>query len=113
LAPQGKDYFDDITDEKVPKDMLDLATHIVDTKRGKFAPEKFEDQCEDALKDLPKKKQKGETISAPKAPARSNVVNLMDALRKSLESNKPSAKSEKRPAQKPVKKTTKPKRKAS
>jgi DNA end-binding protein Ku len=93
--------------------MLDLATHIVDTKRGKFAPEKFEDQYEDAFKDLPKKKQKGETISAPKAPARSNVVNLMDALRKSLESNKPSAKSEKRPAQKPVKKTTKPKRKAS
>jgi DNA end-binding protein Ku len=108
-----KDYFDDITDEKVPKDMLDLAAHIVDTKRGKFAPEKFEDQYEDALKDLLKKKQKGEAISAPKAPARSNVINLMDALRKSLESNNPSAQSEKRPAQKSVKKATKPKRKAS
>jgi hypothetical protein len=58
-------------------------------------------------------KQKGEAISAPKAPARSNVVNLMDALRKSLESNKPSVQSEKRPVQKPVKKATKPKRKAS
>jgi DNA end-binding protein Ku len=108
-----KDYFDDITDEKVPKDMLDLAAHIVDTKRGEFAPEKFEDQYEDALKQLLRKKQKGETISAPKAPPHSNVVNLMDALRKSLEGNKSSAKSEKRTTQKPVKKTTKPKRKAS
>jgi DNA end-binding protein Ku len=107
------DYFNDITDEKVPKDMLDLAAHIVDTKRGKFTPERFEDQYEDALKELIKKKQKGEPIGAPKAPAHSNVVNLMDALRKSLESNKQSAKSEKRPAQKPEKKTTKPKRKAS
>jgi non-homologous end joining protein Ku len=52
-------------------------------------------------------KQKGETISAPKAPAHSNVVNLMDALRKSVEGNK-SAKLEKRkPAHKPAKKTTK------
>ena len=78
------DYFDDIKDEKVPKDMLDLATHIVDTKRGKFDPEKFEDQYEDALKDLLEKKRKGEKIERAKAPARSNVVNLMDALRQSV-----------------------------
>ena len=32
------DYFDDIKDEKVPKDMLDLALHIVETKRGDFEP---------------------------------------------------------------------------
>jgi DNA end-binding protein Ku len=109
-----KDYFDDIEDEKVPKDMLDLATHIVDAKRGKFQPEKFEDQYEDALKDLLKKKQKGETISTPQAPAHSNVVNLMDALRKSLEVNKSPAKIENRkPAHKTAKKTTKPRRKVS
>jgi DNA end-binding protein Ku len=106
-----KDYFDDIADEKVPKDMLDLAAHIVDTKRGKFTPDKFEDQYEGALKELLKKKQKGETISAPKAPSHSNVVNLMDALRKSLESNKQGTNREKRPPQKP-KNTTKAKRKA-
>jgi DNA end-binding protein Ku len=53
------DYFDEIPDEKVPKDMLDLAAHIVDTKRGKFDPKKFEDRYEDALKELLKKKQKG------------------------------------------------------
>src|SRR5258705_4232525 len=44
------DYFDDIPDEKIPKDMLDLATHIVETKSGHFDPDKFEDKYEDALK---------------------------------------------------------------
>ena len=47
-----QEYFDDIPDEKVPKDMLDLAKHIVDTKKAKFEPERFEDQYEDALKEL-------------------------------------------------------------
>src|SRR6202158_809578 len=46
---QPEEYFDTIDDEKVPKDMLDLAIHIVDTKRGKFEPEKFEDHYENAL----------------------------------------------------------------
>ena len=62
-----KDYFDDIPDEKVPKDMLDLASHIVAQKKGHFEPEKFEDQYEDALKELLKKKQRGEKIEAPTA----------------------------------------------
>src|ERR1700739_1424050 len=81
---QQDEYFADIEDEKVPKDMLDLATHIVDTKRGKFDPEKFEDEYEDALKELLRKKQKGEKIDQPKERASSNVINLMDALRDSL-----------------------------
>jgi len=50
------DYFDEIADEKVPKDMLDLAIHIVNTKRGDFNPEHFEDEYEDALKELIEKK---------------------------------------------------------
>jgi len=79
-----KDYFEDIKDEKVPKDMLDLALHIVETKRGDFDPEKFEDQYEDALKELIRKKQKGEKIERPREPARSNVVNLMDGERRKL-----------------------------
>jgi non-homologous end joining protein Ku len=40
------DYFDDIPDEKIPKDMLDLASHIVNTKAGRFDSDKFEDQYE-------------------------------------------------------------------
>jgi DNA end-binding protein Ku len=83
-----KDYFGDIEDEKVPKDMLELATHIVDTKRGEFDPKKFEDRYEDALKDLLKKKQKGEKIERPTESKPSNVVDLMEALRKSVSAEK-------------------------
>jgi DNA end-binding protein Ku len=49
---EQKDYFDDIEDEKVQKDMLDLAVHIVESKKGKFEPEKFEDDYENAVKEL-------------------------------------------------------------
>jgi DNA end-binding protein Ku len=82
------EYFDSIGNEKVPKDMLELAIHIVETKKGKFEPRKFEDQYEDALKDLIRKKQKGEKIERPKEPQRSNVVDLMDALKKSVAADK-------------------------
>jgi DNA end-binding protein Ku len=74
------EYFDDIADEKIPKDMLELASHIVASKAGHFKPEKFEDQYEDALKELLKKKQSGQKIEAPKDREPSKVVNLMDAL---------------------------------
>ena len=79
-----KDYFDDIPSERVSKDMLDLAKHIIKTKTGHFHPEKFEDQYEDALKDLLRRKDKGEKIEAPARPRSDNVVNLMDALRRSV-----------------------------
>jgi len=83
-----KDYFDDIENEKVPKDMLELASHIVDTKRGEFDPKKFEDRYEDALKELLRKKQKGEKIERPKETRPSNVVDLMEALRQSVGAEK-------------------------
>jgi DNA end-binding protein Ku len=85
---QAQDYFDVIEDEKVPKDMLDLAVHIVETKAGRFQPEKFEDEYESALKELLRKKQKGERIERPKEPSRTNVVNLIDALRRSVAQEK-------------------------
>jgi DNA end-binding protein Ku len=81
---QEADYFDDIPDEKVPKDMLDLAQHIVETKAGHFKPDKFEDHYEEALKDLIKRKQAGKPIERAKPAAPTNVVNLMDALRRSV-----------------------------
>jgi DNA end-binding protein Ku len=83
-----EDYFDGIENVRVPKDMLDLAMHIIETKKGKFNPEKFEDHYEDALKDLIKKKQKGVKIEPPKESAPSNVVNLMDALRQSVKAGR-------------------------
>src|SRR6201747_62709 len=52
------EYFDDIQDVKVTKDMLDLARHIVESKAGHFVPGQFEDQYEAALQELLEKKQK-------------------------------------------------------
>ena len=86
-----KDYFDTIEDEKIPKDMIDLAVHIVETKTGHFKPQQFKDEYEDALKDLLRRKQKGEKIERPKERAPSNVINLMDALRQSLKAGGSSA----------------------
>jgi DNA end-binding protein Ku len=82
------EYFDKITDQKVTKDMLDLAAHIVEQKRAKFQPEKFEDRYEDALKGLLQKKQKGIKIERPEIRAPSDVVNLMEALRASVQSER-------------------------
>ena len=82
------DYFDDIPDEKITKDMLDLAKHIVETKKAHFEPERFEDRYEEALKDLLKKKQSGQKIEAPREREPSKVVNLMDALRRSVETER-------------------------
>src|SRR5258707_10233590 len=82
------EYFDDIPEEKIPKDMLELASHIVESKAGHFKPEKFEDQYEDALKELLKKKQSGQKIEAPREREPSKVVNLMDALRRSVETER-------------------------
>jgi DNA end-binding protein Ku len=70
---------------RCPRIMLDLASHIVNTKTGHFDPGKFEDRYEDALKELLKRKQEGKPIERPERPKPTNVVNLMDALRQSVE----------------------------
>jgi DNA end-binding protein Ku len=91
-----KDYFNDIPSERVTKDMLDLAKHIIKTKTGHFKPDKFEDRYEDALKELLRKKDKGEKIEAPREPGSDNVVNLMDALRRSVKGHAPASHSRRR-----------------
>ena len=78
-----KDYFDDIEDIKVSADMLKLAVHILETKKGHFKPEKFEDRYENALLDLIKAKQAGKEPPTVAESKPSNVINLMDALRRS------------------------------
>lgn len=82
------EYFDDIADEKVPKDMLDLARHIVATKTASFEPKKFEDHYETALKELLRKKQSGKKIERVARREPPNVINLMDALRRSVKVEK-------------------------
>jgi DNA end-binding protein Ku len=81
------EYFDDIPEEKIPKDMLDLASHIVETKAAHFDPSKFDDRYEDALKDLLRKKQEGKPIERPERREPARVINLMDALRRSVEAS--------------------------
>src|SRR5271155_1313483 len=78
------EYFDEIQDVKVTKDMLDLAKHIVDQKAGHFEPEKFEDQYETALVDLINQKRAGKPITPKERPRGDNVVDLMEALRRSV-----------------------------
>src|SRR5438045_2774799 len=81
-----KEYFDDIQDVKVTKDMLDLAKHIVTQKTAEFEPEKFEDHYEEALTELINAKRQGKAIAPRARPSGGNVVDLMDALKKSLAS---------------------------
>src|SRR4051794_10072497 len=84
-----KEYFDDIQDVKVTKDMLDLAKHIVEQKSGTFEPEQFEDRYEQALIDLINQKRNGLGTTAKTAPkSGGNVINLMDALKRSLAGEK-------------------------
>src|SRR5204863_144586 len=74
-----KPYFEDIPELKLPKEMLDLAAHIVDTKSGHFDPSQFEDRYENALIDLLKKKQAGEKIEpARESRARQFEEDLFD-----------------------------------
>jgi DNA end-binding protein Ku len=89
---QEDEYFNVIPDEKIPKDMLELASHIVETKAGHFEPKKFEDQYEEALKELIRKKQSGQPIERPERREPAKVINLMDALRRSVEASRGSAK---------------------
>jgi DNA end-binding protein Ku len=81
-------YFEDIPELKLPKEMLDLATHIVSTKSGHFDPSQFQDRYKNALVDLLKKKEAGEKIEPAREAAAPRVVNLMDALRASIDAEK-------------------------
>ena len=95
---KAQGYFRDISDAKPDEEMLELAEALIDKKASKFDPAKFHDRYVDALKDLIEKKRKlkGAKIEAEEeeAPAKrgSNVIDLMAALKKSIE--KPAAKAE-------------------
>src|SRR5215813_2559681 len=82
--------------------MLDLAKHIVDQKSGHFDPEKFEDQYETAVVDLINQKRAGKSLPKKEQPRSTNVVDLMEALRRSVGSAG-SEKTAKKSAKKPRK----------
>jgi DNA end-binding protein Ku len=87
------EYFDEIPDTKIPKDMLQLAEHILESKAADFDPATFTDHYEQAVVEMLKSKQAGAPVRKQKAAApTSNVVNLMDALKRSIAAEKSSAK---------------------
>ncbi|HEY8214751.1 MAG TPA: Ku protein [Methylocystis sp.] len=75
--------FDEIPEIKIEGEMLQLAKHIIDTKRGAFDPSTFEDRYEQALADFVKAKLEGKSIAPPRKAREAKVVNLLDALRES------------------------------
>jgi DNA end-binding protein Ku len=75
--------FSDIAEIKIKGEMLKLAEHIIDTKKGSFEPSSFEDRYEAALAELIKAKMEGREIEKPKPAGREKVVDLMEALRQS------------------------------
>jgi DNA end-binding protein Ku len=79
-------YFAEIPDVDLPKEMLELARHIITKMSGKFEPEQFEDRYENALIELIRSKQKGVPVKPQPTHRQTNVINLMDALRRSVES---------------------------
>jgi len=82
---QPDSVFGDIKAVKTDQEMTDLAELIIDKKKAKFDPSKFEDKYEDALLELIRAKKAGKKAPQPQAaPKPSNVVNLFDALKKSL-----------------------------
>lgn len=79
------DYFDDIKNPKISKDMIELAGHILETKAAHFDPSKFKDDYETALKALVRRKASGKPIKVSEREEKpDNVVSLMDALKQSL-----------------------------
>jgi DNA end-binding protein Ku len=90
----AKDAFSDIPEMKIKGEMLDLAKHIIETKKGAFDPSKYEDRYEAALAELVKAKLEGKKIPARKPVKSGEVVDLMEALResaKALGGKKPAA----------------------
>ena len=86
---EAKEYFDDIPNAKVEPDMLKLAEHILQSKAADFDPARFVDHYEEAVVEMLKKKQAGMPVPREHAaPRPKNVVNLMDALRRSIAQDK-------------------------
>lgn len=94
---QDAEYFSDISEIELPEEMMGIAEVIIDRKSGHFEPEKFIDRYEEAVVNLLKAKQTGQAFAIPEAAAPSTVVNIMDALKRSLEAEGADAAAARRP----------------
>ena len=96
-----EEYFSDIGDEPLDPSMIGIAEQIIDQNGGRFDATGFEDAYQKALLEVVKAKLKGSRPVIAKTPERGKVINLMDALKKSLEegtAKKPPARSKRRAA---------------
>lgn len=75
--------FEDLPDLKIEGEMLDLAEHIIETKKGSFDASSFDDRYEAAVAELVKAKIEGRSLPKRKAPAASKPGDLLQALRES------------------------------
>ena len=96
--------FHDIPARRIEGEMLDLAKHIIATKRGTFDPAEFEDRYEAALAELVRAKLEGRPIKIRKPPTPAKVVDLMEALRQSAGrvAAKPASRRKRAPAKRPA-----------
>jgi len=111
---QDAEYFEGIHDVKLSSEMLDIAQEIIARKSGHFQPDNFNDRYEEALVEMLRAKQSGQVFTAPQTAEPGNVVNIMDALKRSLQAagggaatRRPPATS-KKPAAAPAKAAAKP-----
>jgi DNA end-binding protein Ku len=112
----AEDAFSDVPGKHIKGEMLELAEHIIKTKKGTFDITKFNDRYEAALADLVKAKAEGKKIEAPKVSSHEKVVDLMAALRESAgvrAKASPRKKAVKKTAKRRASKATAPRRKAS
>jgi len=110
----ASDVFGDIKAAKPPAQMVEIASKIIDQLEGPFDPSQFTDRYEDALRELIKEKEKGHTITAPEEPKEAEVIDLMDALKRSLGQSggarRPPARSKAKARTAPARKTAAKKR---
>jgi DNA end-binding protein Ku len=100
---KAQGYFRDISDAKPDEELLDLAETLIAKKTAAFDPSKFHDRYIEALQDLIERKRKGKTIQTEEetAPAKGmNVVDLMAALKRSIERSGATTNEEEKPAKK-------------
>ena len=92
------EYFDNIPVGKPDAEMLQLAAMLIEQKKKPFDPKDYEDRYESALMQMIKEKLKGHKPIVAAEPERGNVINLMDALKRSVGKKGESAKEDKKPA---------------
>jgi len=80
----AEEIFAGIKAMKPPAQMVEIASQIIAQQEGDFDTSQFTDRYEDALRALIKEKEKGHTVTAPEAPKEAEVVDLMEALKRSL-----------------------------